>query len=146
MPKAQELQIKYKINYAADIVLVTGDRNWDDKKTIYKWLDKFKSIKLIVEGNCSGADLMSEEWADSREIPYLGVPARWTKEGKAAGPIRNAKMLAWLDILLGHPMPEDRTSFKVQVLAFHKNIADSKGTKDMMTKADKAGYDIYLVE
>lgn len=137
----------YKINYAADIVLVTGDRNWDDRQEIYNWLDHFKDIKLIVEGTAQGADIMAEEWATSRETPYLGVPAKWQSQARAAGPIRNSAMLTWLEIVIsGFKIWKVKYECSVQVLAFHENIKKSKGTIDMMKKADKAGYDVYLVD
>jgi hypothetical protein len=151
MPKTQK-QIKYKINYAADIVLVTGDREWDDRQEIYDWLEKFSGIKLLLQGSARGADLLSEDWARSREVPYLGVPAEWATKGKAAGPIRNAAMLHWLKIISEgifkiDMMPEELLSGnKVQVLAFHENIKKSKGTADMMKKANAAGYNVYLVD
>jgi len=40
---------------------------------------------------------------------------------------------------------QGKDSVKVQVLAFHRNKKQSKGTKDMMNKANKAGYNVYLV-
>lgn len=135
--------MNYKINYAADIVLVTGDREWDDLQEVYTWLDRFDSIKLVVHGTARGADHLAEDWARTREVPYLGVPAEWTKRGKAAGPIRNSAMLSFVHMI---EQAQGKDSVKVQVLAFHENIKKSKGTKDMIKKADKEGYDVYLVD
>ena len=59
------------------------------------------------------------------------VWADWELEGKAAGPIRNQRML---DI----HQPD-------LVLAFHRFIANSKGTKDMVDRARKAGVRIKVV-
>ena len=51
-------------------------------------------------------------------------PADWKANPRAAGPIRNRQMLA--------AKPD-------MVVAFHKDLATSRGTKDMVTIARKAG-------
>ena len=33
-----------------------------------------------------GADRWAEEWARERQVPYLGMPARWTAEGEWSRP------------------------------------------------------------
>lgn len=47
----------------------------------------------MITGKLSGADQFAEEWAQFREIPYIGVPAKWTKYKKSAGPMRNHQMV-----------------------------------------------------
>jgi len=78
-------------------VLVCGGRDFTDRDLVFKTLDavlkKHGDTKLaIIHGACEGADLIAEEWAKSREIPYIGVPARWKKIGRPAGPERNKRM------------------------------------------------------
>jgi hypothetical protein len=48
-------------------------------------------------------------------MPVIAMPADWANHGKAAGPIRNRKMLDLKPDL---------------VLAFHADLTNSKGTKD----------------
>ena len=60
----------------------------------------------------------------------LAFPADWDKYHKAAGHIRNQQMLTE-----GKP---------TLVLAFHHDLARSKGTKDMVRRALKAGLAVYL--
>jgi hypothetical protein len=62
-------------------------------------------------------------------IPH---PADWEKYGKAAGPIRNAEMIR------RHPDLE-------LVLAFHDNLAISRGTRDMVVLADKKGIPVEVI-
>jgi len=107
------------IDRKANIILVTGDREWDDLQTMYMQLDIFSHIRLLIHGNARGADLMAEDWAKSRAIPYLGIPAKWAAKSKAAGPIRNSEMLAWIEIVKQAQGP---VVVIVQVLAFHKSI------------------------
>ena len=49
---------------------------------------------LVLHGCCSGADVSAASWAFAAGIPVLGFPAHWSRHGRAAGPIRNAEMLA----------------------------------------------------
>jgi hypothetical protein len=42
-----------------------------------------------ITGKLTGADKWAEEWAIDKEVPYIGVPARWHSGiGKVAGPVR----------------------------------------------------------
>lgn len=57
-------------------------------------------------------------------------PADWKKYGRAAGPIKNKEMLEY--ILEGDPI----------VVAFWDG--QSRGTKDMISKAKEAGVDVKI--
>jgi hypothetical protein len=106
-------------------ILICGSRHYTDKGVMRDWFERFHEETVIIHGACKGADLLAQDLAIEFELDYLGFPARWTKEGKAAGPIRNQRM-----IRLGRPD---------YVLAFHKNIAKSKGTSNMVSQARKLG-------
>jgi hypothetical protein len=114
------------------VILVCGAREWRDLPAIYRVLQAFDAATtIVVHGACRGADLMAEECARRLEMRYRGYPARWRAHGKGAGPIRNGQMLA------SEPIS--------RVLAFHQNLRDSKGTRDMVTRAVRADIpvDIY---
>lgn len=109
-------------------VLVCGDRNWSDYPFLESTLDQIHSqtpIDMIIEGEARGADKMSRQWAESRDIPYLAFPANWATHGRAAGPIRNR-----LQFNEGKPD---------LVVGFHDDIASSKGTRDMINYARTHG-------
>ena len=78
------------------IVLVCGGRDFTDRDLVYrtmdKVLDKYPDGLLLVTGAAPGADTLAEEWCKAREVMYLGVPARWKKYGRSAGPQRNKLM------------------------------------------------------
>lgn len=124
-------------------VLVCGSRNWHNKEVMYRELDallasgdlsatpsKYDSTCLI-HGACRGADLMAAKWAELHGVRTLAFPADWHKYGRAAGPVRNQKML-------DDAMPE-------LVIAFHEDIEQSKGTKDMLARAGRAKVTTWLV-
>lgn len=106
-------------------LLITGDRDWTDAKFIKEHLSQMRSqIDVLIEGEARGVDRLARIAAQELNIPVLPFPANWKKYGKAAGPIRNQQMLKE-----GKP---------TCVWAFHDNLEESKGTKDMVARAVKA--------
>jgi hypothetical protein len=105
-------------------VLVCGDRNWTEQVPIYMRLRQLPRDTVVIHGCARGADTIGGQVARSLGFKVLEFPADWDKYGKGAGPIRNQQML-------DEGKPE-------LVLAFHRNFADSKGTKDMVSRAKKA--------
>ena len=88
-------------------------------------------ITLVIHGACTdretkkltGADRWAEEWAIEREVPYMGVPARWTKEGRSAGPRRNGRMAAIRNVDMVLAMPGDAWRAFFHVVAIrHQNV------------------------
>ena len=116
-------------------VLICGDRNWKDDDTIeteLSLLHKKHKVDLVIEGGANGADLDGRASATLLGIPVMEFPANWDYYKKAAGPIRNSWMIKF-----GQPD---------LVLAFHSDIQNSKGTKDMVVKARKAGIKVRIIK
>ena len=112
-------------------VLVCGDRNWKDYDAIDRLVKTLPKGSVIIQGMCRGADLMARRAAIKHGYKYEDYPADWSKYGRAAGPIRNKQML-----------DEGKPDI---VYAFHPNISESKGTKDMVNQAKKCGIEVILV-
>ena len=77
-------------------VLVCGGRNFNDALTLGSWLGgihKDHGITLLIEGGARGADYMARKFAEWADIPVKTFDADWAAHGKAAGPIRNRRML-----------------------------------------------------
>lgn len=111
-------------------VLVTGGRDFSDRELLFEALDGLHSkhgFTVLIHGDANGADRLSGEWATSRGITVEAHPADWKKHGRAAGPIRNQKML------------EEKPEL---VVAF----PGGKGTADMVRKAKQAGLEVVMVE
>lgn len=107
-------------------VLVCGSRHFTDGERLFDVLDNLNSettITGIVEGGARGADNLGSKWADSRRIERIRFSADWERYGKGAGPIRNKQML-----------DEGKPDL---VVAFM--FKDSRGTKNMVEQAEKAG-------
>lgn len=76
---------------------------------------------VIVHGNARGVDRIARDISEELEIPFWSYPARWSRYGRAAGPIRNRAML-------DDAMPS-------AVYGFFTDLDESVGTKDMITEA-----------
>lgn len=113
-------------------VLCCGDRDWADHEAIRRRLSKLPKSTIIIEGECRGADRICKAIAKSLGFEIDPYPAKWNLYGRSAGPIRNQQML-------DEGKPE-------LVIAFHSNLAKSKGTLNMITKARKAGVLVEVIE
>jgi len=108
-------------------VLVCGGRTYNNKETIYEVLSsihKETPISVLIHGAAKGADTLAGCWARENNIKEKQYPALWNTYGKAAGSIRNQKML------------DDNTV--ELVIAF----PGGKGTADMVERAKKANIEV----
>ena len=111
-------------------VLVCGGRNYRGLEpdqhvgmTLHD-LHLQRPIAALIEGGSSGADSTARHWAKSAGVRSVTVPADWHTHGKAAGPIRNQRMI---------------DDFKPDlVLAF----PGGRGTADMVRRARAAGVEV----
>jgi hypothetical protein len=117
-------------------VLICGARDYEDKHLMFSMLDEFHAdhdFDVVIEGGARGADSFAAEWAILRHIPILEFRADWEQYGRSAGPIRNREMLV--------------KGFPQIVIAFPKTVlSHSKGTKNMVEQAKKAGITTIVVE
>lgn len=112
-------------------ILCCGDRNWDSWPLIRKTLASCGPNTIIIHGGARGADKMCGWMAKQLGYEVREYPADWAKNGKSAGPIRNRHMF-------DSELPE-------LVIAFHNDLANSKGTKDMVAYARSKGCPVNFV-
>jgi len=115
-------------------VLVCGGRDFNDVPLIWKTLDAIqdqRGISRVIEGASDdvtgpyvGADYWAREWACSRDKSSSRFHADWKRHGKAAGPIRNTRMIE-----------EGKPDL---VIAF----PGGKGTANMVAQARAAGIEV----
>lgn len=78
-------------------VLVCGGRHYNHRRVLFEVLDNLViergPIEVVIHGNASGADALADSWAKMRNVTSIPVQAEWYKHGKAAGPIRNRRMI-----------------------------------------------------
>jgi hypothetical protein len=111
-------------------VLVCGGRDYDDRRSLDMVLNAAHSanpIVCLIHGAARGADTLAADWALAHDVLCNAYPADWDRDGKAAGPIRNRRMLE-----NGKPHI---------VIAF----PGGRGTADMIKQATKAGVPVVRV-
>lgn len=112
--------------------LVCGGRTFSDRNMLDAALDRFTrhvlQITSLIHGDARGADRMAGDWARMRGIPVEAFPADWAGQGRAAGPIRNARMLAegGPDLVIAFP--------------------GGRGTANMVSQAEAAGVPVYTID
>jgi hypothetical protein len=111
-------------------LLVCGGRDFDRASVVTSALDSVHDkmgVSLLIHGDARGADTLAGAWAASRGIPVMVFPADWQMYGKAAGHVRNKKMIdeGKPDVVVAFP--------------------GGRGTADMMRKAVAAGLNVMLM-
>lgn len=113
-------------------ILVTGSRYNLQPKVLYSILSSVvgenKDITIIT-GGATGVDTQVNRYALEKGYKTEVYMADWRGKGKAAGPLRNKRMLE-----------EGKPTF---TLAFHFDFAESKGTTDMINQSLKGGVPVY---
>lgn len=132
-------------------VLVCGGRDYAARERVFAVLDRLAlrvEIDAIRHGACGldaddpfdpcrlqGADRWAHEWALDRRIRVEPMPAAWRREGRAAGPRRNAMMLE-------RRRPEVPSSAPCCVVAF----PGGKGTAGMVALARERGLPVWVIK
>jgi hypothetical protein len=121
--------------------IVCGGRDYRNRDRLFRVLDAAAErlgVDAIVEGGQRskdpetderfGADWLAKSWAIQRGLQCDTYYAAWDLHGKAAGPMRNAEMLAKSDAEL--------------VIAF----PGGAGTADMVRRAEQAGVEVKRID
>jgi predicted Rossmann-fold nucleotide-binding protein len=109
-------------------ILVCGGRDYQNISAVRHALQALhakRGITLIIEGGALGADRLAREWAAISAIPCVTFDADWKTHGKAAGPLRNDRMIA-------EGKPDGVVAFP-----------GGRGTADMAGKAEAAGIKVW---
>lgn len=114
-------------------ILVCGGRDFDRGDVLERVLDevhKNKEVTLVIQGCAKGADTLGWLWARKKGIELWSFRADWKHHGNAAGPLRNQKMI-------DEGKPELIVAFPTK---------NSRGTWDMVRRAEKAGIKTIVVK
>jgi ABC-type sugar transport system substrate-binding protein len=115
-------------------VIISGDRNWfcpDLARRVVARLVARHGEVDIVHGNARGVDAAFADAAREAGCGVCSFAAAWDEHGKAAGPRRNQEMI------------NEGAEF---VIAVHRSLAWSRGTRDLVTRALAAGIPVYLID
>lgn len=109
-------------------VAIVGSRKWTDEKRIVKYIKDLPKDSVIVSGGAQGVDQTAIYWAKFFALETKVYLPDWNKHGKSAGMIRNSLIVEDCD----------------RLVAFWNG--KSKGTKDSIDKARKAGKPVEVIE
>jgi len=108
-------------------VIICGSRGIVDPIVVEEAVRESEfEVTQVISGGATGPDSLGAQWALQNGIPVVTVLPDWKTHGKAAGPIRNSKMLEQADAVIA--------------------IWDgkSRGTMDTIHKADLKQLPIYV--
>lgn len=114
-----------------DCVRAASDKARREWNLIWEMLDTLhvdEPIGTIIEGGAEGADRAARRWAERKAIAVETFAADWKTYGRAAGPMRNARMIS-----------EGRPDL---VVAF----PGGDGTLSMISQAARAGIRVIEVD
>jgi len=109
-------------------VLICGGRDYTNRRKIHDYVATLPLDAVVIHGAARGADRIAGYFANVEKLKIEPFPARWETEGRSAGIKRNIRMLE-----------EGKPDL---VVYFHDDIENSKGTKDMVARAKKAGIEV----
>jgi hypothetical protein len=116
-------------------IAISGSRTFSDLKFmttslegVIRQLGEQQTAPEIWSGGAKGADALAETAARQLGLPFHEIKADWAKFGRAAGPKRNAQLVAECDILIAFP------------------VGESKGTRGCIQLARKAGKKVFVFE
>jgi len=114
-------------------IIIAGCRDFNDYDFFEEKVSEVLETEInnhdieIVSGGCRGVDKLGEAFAKKHKIPLRVITARWYAYGNAAGPMRNARMAEYADILI----------------VLWNSI--SKGTKNMIDTMRKLDKPIFII-
>jgi hypothetical protein len=109
-------------------LLICGGRTYKDSFAFRDAMDELRSRGKgpthIICGDAPGADELARRYAESECLPFDVFYADWQQHGKAAGPMRNQRML--------EAKPDGVVAFP-----------GGRGTADMVRRAEAAGVKVW---
>lgn len=110
-------------------VVVCGSRTWTDRKSVRDRMVELPPGTEVITGAARGADTLADNYASELGLNRVIFPINWTGQGKAAGALRDRRMLD-----LGPDL----------VIAFRAD-GESRGTDDMIEECRKRGIPFEVV-
>lgn len=109
-------------------VIIAGSRDIVDAALVWAAVHAsgIYPIAEVVSGGARGVDTLGEEWATYHCVPINRLEPDWLLYGKAAGPIRNKKMVANAD---------------AAIVIWD---GQSRGSADLITQATKAKLKVFV--
>lgn len=80
-----------------EVIAVVGSRDYDRLETVHDQVASLPDGVIVVTGGARGVDAVAEDAAREAGLDVRVMNANWSKYRKAAGPIRNKKLVTKAD-------------------------------------------------
>jgi hypothetical protein len=128
------------------VYLISGTRHLDEKD--WRTADMIREVLAAhplpggaIHGACEGVDwFVARQYINTLKVDVISMRAQWVVNGKkdlSAGPKRNSEMVTVVSAMA-------HCGWEPLVLAFPR--PDSRGTRDLIWKAAKAGLPVVVTE
>ncbi len=81
-------------------VAIVGSRDYKNLDQVKEFIEAFPEDTIIVSGGAIGVDTIAEEKAEELGLKIKIFFPDWAKFKKAAGPIRNKKIVDYADLVV----------------------------------------------
>ena len=103
-------------------VLICGGRSYSNAEAVNAALSALSPPPTaVLTGGAPGADSLGARWAHANGVRTIIIYADWHKHGRAAGPIRNAKLVSLRPALV-LAFPGGRGTASLIALATEKGL------------------------
>lgn len=89
--------VRYNVEYENPVYIDACRRAGSERRRLYdvldSWYRKYGQDLKIATGGAPGADILALRWAHEKKLKSVTFIAEWSRLGRAAGPIRNRRML-----------------------------------------------------
>jgi len=106
---------------------IVGSRGYIDPEGVREFVNSLPTNTVVVSGGAGGPDKWAARFAHERGLEVCVHYAAWDTYGKAAGPMRNARLVRDVD----------------KLIAFWDG--ESRGTSDVVAKAEAAGKPVTVI-
>jgi hypothetical protein len=113
-------------------IIVTGGRDYALVSHIFEVLNELQP-EHVTHGDCkTGADAIATEWCRKNGVPYTCYPAHWSRYHRAAGPMRNGRMIhcSGADIVVAFPGGRGVADCVKQAKKFGMEVMDLRTEED----------------
>lgn len=118
-------------------VLVCGGRDYNDRETLFAKMDELyyaydRRFSTLIDGGANGADALAHQWAGRAGLSTERYRADWKTHGRAAGPIRNKRMLdeGKPDLVVAFPGGRGTANMVAQARAAGVKVIEIGGARD----------------
>ena len=128
-------------------VAIVGSCNYPSRQLVEDYVGGLHAGSVVVSGGAPGVDTWAAEAATKNGLEVIVHEAEWDKHGRRAGPLRNEKIVADADKVVGFWDGKSRGTLNTLAIAVDAGVpvdvigpaGESVSLADALSAADEAG-------